>query len=315
MAAKITNRPSKKSKTKIILLSYALVVAILFAWIYLLPNVSEAFRKTDILNYGGIQTKDTITCYLVRTETVYNANNAGQIQYFASEGDQLRAGSKVLAIASDSIAYNAEKRGMLSYFTDGQEGFFNPETMKTLDKETVNKLEIEVKNISRETASIGEPIYKIVNSDEWYIVTWIKKETIIKYEKGRKVHINFESGSVAGSIDDIIKSNDDFMVILKFDHYSPEMAKLRKVTAEIVIADYKGLLVANESIKTIGDKTGVYVKNVSGNFVFKPVKIITSDGTYSLVESAFFYETQGNESKKIETVDVYDEILKNGKPN
>jgi hypothetical protein len=105
------------------------------------------------------------------------------------------------------------------------------------------------------------------------------------------------------------------MVILKFKHYSADMAKVRKIKTQIVTEDYKGLIIANESIKTIDERTGVYVRDINDNFVFKPVKVIISDGTYSLVESAYYYENIGGESKKIETVDIYDEILRNGQPN
>jgi hypothetical protein len=53
------------------------------------------------------------------------------------------------------------------------------------------------------------------------------------------------------------------------------------------------------------------VKDKSGEYVFKPVKIITSDGEWSLVEVSYFYTDDG--ATKVETVNIYDEILK--KPN
>ena len=309
-----TNR-FKKYSNKAIILIYGALVLMLFVWIYILPNVSEAFKKTDIIDYGGIQVKDEIICYFVRSESVYYANNAGQIQYFAIEGDQLRKGSKVLNISSEASQYLADQRGMLSYYIDGLESYFKPETMRDLKKEAVNNLKIEVKNTNRDTAAIGEPIYKIVNSDSWYAITWIKKESIIKYQKGKDITLKLKKGSVIGSIEDIIKSGGDFMVVLKFNHYNSEMAQIRKINTEIITADYKGLIISNKSIKTVGDKTGVYVKDISGNFVFKPISIITSDGVYSLVESAFYYETSGGVSQRVETVDIYDEVLKNGEPN
>lgn len=315
MNHKKKNRKLKKYSKKAMILIYIAVVLILSGWIYLLPNVSEAFKKTDIIDYGGIQVKDEITCYFVRSETVYYAKNPGQIQYFASEGDQLRKGNKILNISSEKSGYFAEQRGMLSYYIDEHEEIFKPETMRDLKKDAVSALKIEVKNTSREVASLGEPIYKMVNSDNWYAVAWIKKESIIKYEKGKSINLKLNTGSIVGTIADILKSDADFMVILKFNHYSPEMAQLRKIKTDIITADYKGLIIANESIKTIENKIGVYIKDVSGNFIFRPIKIIISDGNYSLVESAYYYETIGKVTKRIQTVDIYDAVLKNGQPN
>ena len=68
-------------------------------------------------------------------------------------------------------------------------------------------------------------------------------------------------------------------------------------------------MVRNISITSEGDQAGVYVKNVSGDFVFTPVKVIISDGEYSLVEAGFYYEKTEEGREKVSTIDVYDEIL------
>ena len=311
---KRTKKREKQPK-KIIVLIYIAVMLILFTWIYVLPNVSEAFKKTDLVEYGGIQIKDEITCYIVRSETVYKANSSGVIQYFAAEGDQLRKGSKILDISSEASGYFAEQIGMLSYYIDGQESLLKPETMSGLKQQEMSTLKFEVKDTTREKAELGEPLFKIINSDNWYAVTWIDKASIIKYEKGKVISLALGEESIEGQIEDIIKRDEAFMVILRFKHYSADMAKLRKIKTQIVTEDYKGLIIANESIKTIDERTGVYVRDINGNFVFKPVKVIISDGIYSLVESAYYYENIGGESEKIETVDIYDEILRNGQPN
>ena len=55
----------------------------------------------------------------------------------------------------------------------------------------------------------------------------------------------------------------------------------------------------------------MYVKDISGEFIFTPVSVITSDGEYSLVESSYYYEQDGDKNVRVKTVDVYDEILTN----
>ncbi len=41
--------------------------------------------------------------------------------------------------------------------------------------------------------------------------------------------------------------------------------------------------------------------------MFKPIKVLITDGEVSLVENSFFYDGQG---QRVDTVKIYDEILK-----
>ena len=301
----------KLLKTRnVFLYIFILAVAGLFATIYLLPNVSDAFKKTVIIEYGGIVVKDQVSCYIVRDETVYLSNSQGDLQYFVQEGDQIRKGTKVLEILPSKSTYAAEKRGMASYYIDGLEGYFKPETMNTLKYDETKKLKIEVKNTNRKSTEINEPIFKIINSDIWYVVYWINKESIINYTKGNKVKIILPNEEVQGIISDIIQEGDSYFITLKFNRYYDGLPKLRKIDAEVVTSDYKGLTIPNECITTLDNKIGVYVKDVSGDFIFKPIKVLTSDGVNSLVECTYFYENTPEGQKKIETVDIYDEVLK-----
>jgi len=296
------------------LILFILLIVVFFIYIYVLPDVSDAFKATDIIEYGGIQTKEAVTCYIVRNESVYTATAAGAVRYYAEEGEQVRIGTKILDIAEGAVICTAEKRGMISYCIDGREAFFTPDRMKQLQKADADESEAAVNNLYGREAAPGEPLYKIVDGDIWYAVMWIGRESIIKYEKGSTVSLLYNGSEINGTIDDIVENGEDFLVILKFDRYWKDMPKVRKIEAEVVTADYKGLMVRNESITAVDGIKGVYVRDVSGNFLFKPVRVMTSDGRYSLVECGYYYDNADGDSKRIETVDIYDEVLRNGKP-
>ena len=72
--------------------------------------------------------------------------------------------------------------------------------------------------------------------------------------------------------------------------------------------DQRGLLVTNSSLTTKDDVVGVYVKNTIDEFVFKPVRTIATDGKQTLVLEDVYYDEEG---QPVETVNVYDEVLKN----
>lgn len=207
--------------------------------------------------------------------------------------------------------YICQTNGVISYYIDGYESEFTPENISLLSREKVQGLNIEVQNLARETTRSGEPLYKVVDNKKWYAVFWVAPENIVKYEKGKKATINLPLGQVEGLIYDILDDNGQWLVILEFNRYYEEFAQIRKVDAEVITSDYSGLIIENESITTKDGQPGVYVKDKSGEYVFKPVKIITSDGEWSLVEVSYFYTDDG--ASKVETVNIYDEILK--KPN
>lgn len=207
--------------------------------------------------------------------------------------------------------YISQSNGVISYYLDGYESEFTPANMALLTKDKIENLKIDVQNLVRETTLIREPLFKVVDNSEWYVVFWVAPENIVKYQKDKTAYLNLPLGQVEGKIYDIIDDNGEWLVILKFNRYYEEFAQLRKIDVEVITSDYKGLTINNESITTEAGQPGVFVKDKSGEYVFKPVKIITSDGEWSLVEVSYFYTDNG--ATKVETVNIYDEILK--KPN
>lgn len=207
--------------------------------------------------------------------------------------------------------YISQSKGIVSYYIDGYESEFTPENMSLLTKKKVESLKFDIQNVKRNTTTEGEPVYKIIDNNEWYTIFWVKPEDIVKYQKGKPAYLNLPLGQVKGTIKDIVDDQGEWMVIMSFNRYYKEFAQIRKADAQVVTADYKGLTIPNESITTKNKQPGVYVKDVNNEYVFKPVQIITSDGEYSLVEVSCFYT--GGGTKRVETVNVYDEILK--RPN
>ncbi len=306
---------SKRFTQKHGIILFVFIVSALFVYIYVLPDVSDAFRRTDIIEYGSIRIQDEAVCYLIRGESVYRAGITGPVQYYVHEGDQVRNGTRIMDIGQGAEVFTADKRGMVSFFVDGQESIFKPDTMKDLTREATAEITEDVADLNGKEAAAGVPVYKIVDSEIWYTVMWIDKKSIIKYEKGSDITLLHEESTISGTVEDIVNSGDSFLVILKFDKFWEQMPRLRRIDAEIITADYKGLMLRNESITKVDEKNGVYVKDMSGSYIFKPVRIITSDGKYSLVECGYYYENSDEGSKRVETVDIYDEVLRNGKPD
>ncbi|MDD2189571.1 MAG: HlyD family efflux transporter periplasmic adaptor subunit [Eubacteriales bacterium] len=207
--------------------------------------------------------------------------------------------------------YISDANGVVSYYIDGYESEFTPENMELLSREKIKNMSFDVQSLARDTTLTKEPLYKVVDNKKWYAVFWVAPEHIVKYEKGKLAKINLPLGQVDGRIYNIIDDKGEWLVILEFNRYYEEFAQIREIEAEVVTSDYMGLTIRNENITSKDGQPGVFVKAKSGEYVFKPIEIITSDGEWSLVEASFYYTDDG--ATKVETVNIYDEILK--KPN
>ncbi|MEG1930084.1 MAG: HlyD family efflux transporter periplasmic adaptor subunit [Anaerovorax sp.] len=306
----------------------------LFAAIYVVPSITGILQKTEIIEYGGLQVTDKVTCYFVREEFVYLAEQAGAVSYYIEQGQEMRKNVRILDVVPNVDAggstiypsifetanafgvpfgepqpnYVSQINGSISYFVDGFEAALTPETMKTISRESLDDKKIEVQNVVRDHTVTGDPLYKMIDDNEWYVMYWTPAENIVKYEKGNEITLKLPKGEVVGKVFDIIDEGDTFRIILSFNRYYEDFDSLRKIEAEVVTSNKTGLIVSNKSIKSENGQPGVYVKDVTGAFVFKPVKILSTNGVYSTVESSYFYTDGG--TKRVETVNVYDEIQK-----
>jgi len=321
----------RKSK-KFIIYIFILALIVLYVIICAVPVLTGALTQTEILQFENFRVTDTGICYFVRNERVYSASTAGTINYYLGDGVQVRKGTSVLAVTpqvgtADESAYVdlitklsgndvvlqnyvTQFKGVTSYYIDGYESYFTPDTMRDLVYTDVKKLEIESINVTRTSTLAKEPLYKICDNSLWYIVCWVKPGNISKYQVGKTVSINLPASDIKATITDIIDQDDMWLVIFESDRYYKDFGKIRSVTATIVTSDYNGILISNESLATKGDEVGVYVKAKGGDFNFVPVSPIMSDGNSTLVEVSTF---TGSDGKPVDTVKIYDEILK--KPN
>lgn len=334
-----------KMAKRAIVIAFVLAVAGLYTAIFVIPDLKGALRKTAVLEYGSLEISDEVTAYLVRDETVYLAARTGEIRYYVGEGVKVRKDVKLLDIvggskpaasetASEAAASEemaalqsrigangvvleqnaAPETGVVSYYIDGYESMFSFENLPFLTREAIAGVSGPVVNVTRHDGYVtrGEPIYKLSDNTQWHMVFWFDKDSgaIVNYKSGAVVTARMRDGAVDGRIEDVVDQGDAWMIVLAFDKYYENLAQLRSVNATIVVADYRGLLIDNESIALPDETAGVYAKQKSGDFKFVPVNILHSDGARSILSMSSFTDKDG---KRIGTVNIYEEILRDPK--
>ena len=316
-------------KTKRIIAVYLAALLLVYIIVEVLPEVTDIFETTQTLEPGTLRIAYETTGYLIKDESVGIAPESGDIQYLVAVGTAVKKGYPIVSVTPDgesnqdarfgeymdkldgyeglSEEYNSPISGVFSLTVDGYEDYFTPDKMDKIKRETVESLSYKSANLERSSVIEGEPIYKVSNDDNWYVLCWVDKETAESYSEGRAVSLELPEGTVDASVHSVREDGDDYRVIFYLNVYYEAFCESRAVDMSIVTSDNEGLLVDNKCIVEKNGQQGVYVVDKNGDYVFTRISVISTDGEQSVIEDATFVDEEGNQ---VYTVDVYDEVLK-----
>ena len=293
---------SKIKKKPILFFVIALIA--LYIIIYIVPKVTGALVSSYTVEYGELKVSDETRGYLVRDEQVYVSAASGKANRYIKGGTLVRAGTTVMEVTG-----NSESEVSAHYYADGYEGKIRPDNMEKGTYDYFNKLSQDnVVNLARNAIAKGEPVFKVADRTKWYIVCFIDKDHLNRYEEGQEITVEFEDDYVRAKVYKADEQDGKGRVILVTDYYYEKFAKTRVADISLVTDSGKGLIIENSSITEEKGMQGVYVKNKTNDYNFVPIKVIVSDGEKSLVKDTYFYDEE--KDKMYDTIEIYDVVLK-----
>lgn len=304
-----TDKKKNNSKAKIYILGFLLLFAVLYVYIYIVPQVSDIFVDTYVAEYGTLESATPAECLFVRDEQVYTASAAGTVKKVISQGKLVRKGTKVATIGG-SACYT-EERGVISYFYDGLEQTLTPDKLDSITIESLEKAkeaDFEVKNCKSKSAEAGDKLFKVVDNKEWYLVTWLTAEDAEEITEGKSVSVDFNDGiCLKMKVKSVTTEAEKQKIVLACNRYYEFFDKYRIRDCRLIKSSRTGILLESSSIIEEEGQKGVYVKDKFGNYNFTPVSILGSEGGMTAVEKNYYYDAEG---QTVATVKNYDEILK-----
>lgn len=321
-----------KFKNKGVLI-FIIALIVLYSIIYIIPKVTGALVSSYTVGYGELKIADEVNGYFVRNEKVYVAETGGKANRYVKNGTLVRIGTTVMEVTGgadgemgeqyieplkrlgeDKVTTNTfsvQSGGIISYSFDGYESKLTPKTMKDGSLAFYEKLSQEnVIDLKRENVISGEPVFKVVDRTKWYIVCFIDKAHIKRYESGDKINVELKDDTITCTVDQIDKVDGKGRVILSTDQYLEQFAETRVAKVSLVTSSVKGLIIENDSIAEEKGVKGVYVQDKTGEYVFVPILVLATDGKQSVIEDTYFYDEDGEQQL---TVEIYDELLKDPK--
>ena len=291
----------KKSHLPVILaIVFVLILIGLYAYLYLLPQISGSRAENSVVSFASIQESAQLKCIIAREESVYRSGGAGSVSFYVEEGTKTRKGTKVADVYADSRkSFLAEKTGFISFYLDGMEEYFNPSGFADLDPDAIARMDSIVPEFTQpKELAEDKPLFKLVSSDIWYVLMLVPKDLQYQYSIGQQLTVEFEKDVSVPARVSYIKDGQDYrLVCAEVSRWYDKMLQLRSVEANIISSTTEGLLIPSEAIATNGENYGVYVQGLDGEYSFRTIEVLIEGPENTLIAS-------GGQVK------LYDEVLK-----
>lgn len=292
----------KRRWPTVVLIIFILVVAALYVYLYLMPEISGSLTPTYIVQYASVQKTDDAHCIVVRDESVVKAGHTGSISYYSKETEKTRKGFTVADIYSGNNKYslNCESTGFISYYLDSYEDFFNPSNLGSLDLEQYWEFDVVPENTVRNETTIEEPVFKLIKSNTWYFLIFVPEEEMSNYTLNSSVSVILEDGTkIPATVSRFLGDGEKRAIVASTKRFYENFAKLRAINVTVITSETSGLIVPQTAISTNEEgKTGVFVLGIDDEYTFKEVEIISRDEENVLVSEG-------------QSLKLYDEIKRN----
>ncbi len=203
--------------------------------------------------------------------------------------------------------------GIISYNIDGTEEILTPNNMTNLTYNNINSLNINPTNLKLDKVIYDQPLFKVVDNTSWYLTAIADLTNAKNFKSGQKVQIDILDTRINGKVIDILLNDNKALIIIKTTEHNIKFYTERKLELNIINQQYSGLLINKDCIIEKEERLGVYTLDVNHRATFTPIKVKGYDDENVIVYDNFFYEKDGSDEKKISTLRLYDEILRNGK--
>lgn len=292
---------------------WALAVLVVCLICYCIPGLFQALTPTYTAQYDTMKQSSTQECYLVKDEQIVYSDHTGTASYAYGEGSYVR---KLLQVCTvNNNPYTTPQSGTVTYTVDGFEAYFVGENIPNITRAEVKSYDIERKQLGTDQVNRGDPIFKVVDDKQWFLIFWVGIDDSTHYTQGRDVEVVIDNeNKIKATIDAIYEQDKDHMVVLRTNDYYPGLACTRVVNAEIVTVNETGIIIEQRSISTVDGQEGVYVRQVGGDYKFVRIKAHSIVDDKAIVANGSFTETdEDGNVKVVNTINLYDEILRNPK--
>ena len=249
-------------------------------------SYSSRSMRTDMSYLYTMKTQ--VTQSMTQRNQIWLTENVESLSQLTAE-----KGIYEQQLADSVSAIRAIGSGVLSFTYDGLEETLTPDTLGDITQAQI-KGKGEMTYLSKAgSVEVGDPLFRVVESNRWYVVTYLPNTAVVNWDKGDAIGLNMQTEEdtikILAKIQSIDIGEKEAKVVFSSMEQMDEFIDARTVTFQLGDAAVEGLKVPNnaivekslyrvpkECIVKSGGKNGVLL--VSGEKdKFISVSIVTSD--------------------------------------
>jgi len=220
-------------------------------------------------------------------------------------------------ISNSIVNYYSKISGIVSYKFDGYEKDYTVANKDLYNYSDFKSIKEQLKSSATgEKVEVRQPIFKIINNFEWYMLIKIDNvDDIEGYKEGDSILLSGKDiiGNLRGHIEKISIEGDKGVILCRFNRNFENYYDKRYIKLDIIKNKYDSFRIKKKSVIEKDGLKGVYIKDISGIVRFRPIEIISEDEDYVYISTGdknnYIYIEEGD--KRLRTVRQFDEIILN----
>lgn len=219
------------------------------------------------------------------TETSLNT----EIASLQSERNLIDAG-----IAGARTNTLSDRSGIFSSYVDGLESVLSPERVQTYTPTYIRSLEPHnSRSYNNASTIIGDPVCKVMNNHNWYILGIINEEQKSQFDNKTRVNVRFSDISDVKTRGNLVflsepDENSECTFLIEVPSYMESAFSYRTLSVDIIFEEHSGYKIPTSAIKTGDSFDSYYVYAMQGSESFKcDCEVLYTDTAsgYSIIQS------------------------------
>lgn len=271
-----------KSKRAIINFKFFVILFILIIFGIIGFQIFGAARfETILAEQGEVIDGFWTKALVIRDEKVIKSPVSGRVEFAGIEGDRASYGSKIAEIKyqnKNKSVYNSEA-GIISFAVDGLEDKLNKDQLYQLDLSKFDEYRGNYQHrISGRMINKSEPLYRIINNFELYLIVPADKKQAERFRKNEIVFIqeNNSSDLLKAKVLRIKNEREESYIFVKMNLFVPEWINVRKVKVNFIKNIYRGIKIPRDAV--FNQPSGQGVLKVTGYNKYEFQEIVILDG-------------------------------------
>ncbi len=276
-----------------------------------IARLRQESSGSELYTIDGSSTENEISQSMNEVHNHAHDNNVEEIHEIRESVNNLREGTdasiadEIPALEAERAAIEAEipgprtetiadRSGTFSSYVDGLESVLSPERVQSYTPSYIRSLETHNSRSYNNTSTIiGDPVCKIMNNHNWYILGIISKEQKSLFDDYKSVNIRFTDISHTKTKGSLVylsepDENDDCVFLIEVPSYMEIAFSYRKLNVDIIFKEYSGYKIPTEAIRTGDYLNSYYVYGMKGSETFRcNCEILYTDTAsgYSIIKS------------------------------